>query len=116
MFSFNLHPRPLKSGFTQDWKNFPSGRDHSAKGADHAQFSSSNSVYSRKVEEFAKYLISCCVFNSNICPSNAYIRNITFVASHNKALIGTFFASLHFGVAPPLYPNPYSGVMTSENE
>ena len=38
--------------------------------------------------------------------------------AHNKAVIGTFFASLRFGVATPLYPKtslhknaPYSGVI-----
>ena len=84
-FNFNLHPRPLKSGFTQDWNNFPSGRDHSVKGADHVQITSSITFHSGKVKEFAKNLVSSRLFHTNIRYCGAYIRNFTFVKSHNKA-------------------------------
>ncbi len=84
MYDFNLHPRPLKSGFTQDWRNFPSGRDHSAKGAGHAQIYSSIAFHFGKVKEFTKNLVSSRLFNTNICFFGANIRNFTLVKSHTK--------------------------------
>ncbi len=94
MFKFNLHPRPLKSGFTQDWNSFPSGRDHSAKGADHAQINSSSIIHSGKLKELAENLFSSSLFNTNIRFCNSNICNITFVTSHNKFSQATFLPLL----------------------